>query len=402
MTTEVSIPALHDVLDEVGLAPDVVPELLAELRRLVTAELDAVAAEGPDAIPVVTFHELVAGGARDRIRRRGCVVVRGTFDRAEADAWNVELGRYLADNDFDAVFEARNPEAAATGSRIWGIYWSRPQVLARQHDRLDTVRRTLNSLWRHDADGVRWFDPDHDIGYPDRIRRRAPGVTARGLRPHIDSPSAGGWRVPENRAVFAEVLAGRPGAFDPFDAAHRTGAEVESPVGCSVFRTFQGWTALSETRPDDGGLSIVPVPAAVAYLLVAGIAHDLDPAADPSPTRIGNDPLLAAGLVPIPTVHPGDTVWWHGDLVHSVADARNETRWSNVMYIGSSPRCPRNDAYATTMLDRFESGRSPADFPPEDFEVAMVGRASIADLDERGRRQFGLDPTPDPRPAIVA
>ena len=77
--------------------------------------------------------------------------------------------------------------------------------------------------------------------------------------------------------------------------------------------------------------------------------------------------------------------------MHAVADATNTTRWSNVMYVGSSPRCARNDAYET--YRRFVAGRSPIDFPDEDFEVDFTGRATPADLNDRGRRQFGLVPT---------
>lgn len=383
---------VHDVLDEAGLARSDVTDLLATVRDLVRTEVEVVAAEGTPAIPVTELDGLGDEAIRASIRRRGCVVVRGTFERTQAVEWDRALGDYLDRNAFDERFAARYPKAAANGSRICGIYWSRPQIEARQHDRIDLVRRELNSLWRHRSEDAEWFDPDHDIGYPDRIRRRPPGVVARGLAPHIDSPVCGGWRVPENRAVFAEVLAGRPEAYDPFDAAHRTSLDVVSPVGCTVFRTFQGWTALSETRPSDGGLSIVPVPTAAAYLFMTSLARALgvDQPAESVPDRVGNDPLVAPALVSIPTVHPGDTVWWHGDLVHSVADATNHTRWSNVMYIGSSPRCPRNDAYAATTYERFVAGRSPVDFPPDDFETTMDARPTAADLNERGRRQFGL------------
>ena len=94
--------------------------------------------------------------------------------------------------------------------------------------------------------------------------------------------------------------------------------------------------------------------------------------------------------MPIPAVGPGDTVWWHGDLYHSVADAANDTRWGNVMYIGAAPRCPRNDLYRADMFDRFARGASPLDFPAEDFEVEFEGRATPDDLTPLGREQFGL------------
>ncbi len=58
------------------------------------------------------------------------------------------------------------------------------------------------------------------------------------------------------------------------------------------------------------------------------------------------------------------------------------------MYIGAAPRCPRNDAYARTTYARFVEGRSPVDFPADDFEVDFVGRATADDLDDVGRDQF--------------
>jgi Protein of unknown function (DUF1479) len=319
-------------------------------------------------------------------------VLRGTFDPAEAEAWNHELGGYLADNVFQERFLVKHP-GAGTASRIWPVYWSRPQVAARQHGRMAEARRFINGLWSFESDGERWFEPDQDIGYPDRIRRREPGAESKGLGAHADSPSVGGWRIAENQAVFAPLLTRGLDAYDPFDAAHRTGAEVESPVGCTVFRTFQGWTALSEMQPGDGVLHVVPIPTAVGYRLVHGLAGELgllggEPV--PAPRRDGADELLRQALVPIPAVAPGDTVWWHGDLYHSVGDAANDSRWGNVMYIGAAPRCPRNDVYAATMFDRFLRGASPVDYPADDFEIDFEGRATVDDLNETGRAQFGL------------
>lgn len=380
---------LLDLLDEVGVRRAEVGDLLAHTRQLIA---DQVAEAIEEPIPVVEFDDLgrLPDAARAAIARRACVVVRNTFDRDQAEAWNEEIGDYLARNSFERHFAERYPDDAAGGSRIWGIYWSRPQVLARQHERMAAVRRFLNGFWSHRSPGAVWFDPDHDISYADRLRRRAPGVTARGLAPHSDAPSAGGWRVPENIAVFRQALVGHPERVDPWDAAHRTSASTEG----TVFRTFQGWTALSEMRPADGVLHVAAVPLVGAYILVAGIAGELGVAADPQPAprRSAADELVRSALKPIPAVVPGDTVWWHGDLIHSVGPAANDRRWGNVMYIGAAPRCPRNDRYVGATLERFERGASPPDFPTEDFEVDFVGRAGVGDLGPLGRQQFGLAP----------
>lgn len=394
----------HEYVASLGITVDDVAGRLDELRAHVADEVAAVEraqAAGDSVFPEVAIADVLAGSVPEAtlaaIRRTGCAVVRGTFDRPEAEAWDAELADYLARNAFRSRFEAERPEAA-TGARIWGIYWSRPQVLARQHQRMAAVRGFLNRRWTVDAPGGPWFDPDTDIGYPDRVRRREPGATSRGLAMHVDTPVWGGWRIAENQRVFAPLLTGGIDAFDPWSPAHRTEVEVdvevgvESPVGCTAFRTFQGWTALSEMHPADGVLHVVPVPLAAAYRLVAGLAGELGITGDPQPAprRDAGDEIVARGLVPIPAVVPGDTVWWHGDLFHSVADAANDTRWGNVMYIGAAPLCPRNATYRADAYSRFVRGASPLDFPPEDHEVDFDGRATPDDLTALGRAQFGL------------
>jgi len=388
----------EELLARLGLVTGDIADLLAELRTAMegrVAEIIAQRDAGEPVFPVIDFDEVldgrVAPAMTDEVRRAGCVVLRGTFDRAEAEAWDAELADYIERNAFRDRFLEKHP-GAVDGSRIWPVYWSRPQVAARQHPRMAAARRFLNGLWTSESSGTRWFDPDDDIGYPDRVRRREPGAVSKGLAAHADSPSVGGWRIAENQAVFASLLQSGLAAYDPFDGAHRTGARVESPVGSTVFRTFQGWTALSEMHPTDGVLHVVPIPAAVGYRLVHGLAGELGLLGDasPAPRRDAADELLVRAAAPIPVVEPGDTVWWHGDLYHSVGDATNDTRWGNVMYIGAAPSCPRNDIYRGTMLERFERGASPVDFPADDFEVDFDGRATVADLNAIGQAQFGV------------
>ena len=44
-------------------------------------------------------------------------------------------------------------------------------------------------------------------------------------------------------------------------------------------------------------------------------------------------PLLMEALSGIPDVRAGGFVWWHCDMIHSVAAAENQHGWGNVMYI---------------------------------------------------------------------
>jgi hypothetical protein len=99
---------------------------------------------------------------------------------------------------------------------------------------------------------------------------------------------------------------------------------------------------------------------------------------------------ILTGLVSIPVVEPGDTVWWHPDIIHSVADAHTGTDFANVIYIGASPKCAKNEAYARRQAQKFLVGESAPDFAAEDYEVDFTGRGTIDDLTELGRRQMGL------------
>ena len=210
-------------------------------------------------MPVVEYSDIAAGTVPAEriaaIRRRGCAVVRGTFDRDEAEAWDDELATYLDGNDFMGRYRGPADElfsALASGRpQIYGVYWSRPQIAARQHEHMVNVRRFLNSFWKHESGGRQWFDPDHDIGYPDRIRRRQPSTPSLGLSPHADSGihrALAAARLPSASTATSSPASGT--SYDPWDGAHRSEIhEFPTTVMCSAFRTFQGWTALSEMRP---------------------------------------------------------------------------------------------------------------------------------------------------------
>jgi hypothetical protein len=100
-------------------------------------------------------------------------------------------------------------------------------------------------------------------------------------------------------------------------------------------------------------------------------------------------PLMEA-LSGIPDVKAGDSVWWHCDMIHSVAPVEAQKGWGNVMYIPAAPWCPRNEAYAASVRDAFVKGESPSDFPAEHYERDWPNRFQPADLNDIGRRGLGL------------
>lgn len=91
-----------------------------------------------------------------------------------------------------------------------------------------------------------------------------------------------------------------------------------------------------------------------------------------------------------PTSRPGDSVWWHGDMIHSVAPVKGQQGWGHVMYIGAAPWCPRNEAYAAEVREAFITGASPSDFPDENDEATWPNRFHYDDLNETERLGLGL------------
>jgi hypothetical protein len=258
-----------------------VEEVFAVAEQRIKAEVDDITAargRGETVWPVIDYADIAAGtvpaGAAAKLRRRGCLVVRGHFDREQALGWDRGIVRYVEDNKFLENYRGPGHDFFGTvGSKpeIYPIYWSRAQMQARQSDRMARVQAFLNGQWKSESEGVRWFDP--------------------------------------------------------WDAAYRTaGGQYPGSTMCSAFRTFQGWTALSDMPHDQGVLHTVPIPGAMAYLMLRPLLADV-PDDDMCGVAVNQvfpasrrwHPLLIEALSGIPDVRAGDSVWWHCDMIHSVA-----------------------------------------------------------------------------------
>ncbi|WP_211245569.1 DUF1479 domain-containing protein [Actinomadura oligospora] len=386
-----------------------VEEVFAVVERAVRAEVADIAAareRGEEVWPVIDYADVQAGTVPDEtvraLRRRGCLVVRGHFPREQALAWDRDIVDYTERNGFFEAYRGPGDDFfGSVGSRpeIYPVYWSHAQMQARQSDRMARVQRFLNALWKHESEGVRWFDPDRDSLYPDRIRRRPPGADSGGLGAHLDPGTLDLWMTSAYQRAFRHLFDGTVERYDPWDAAHRTdGPQYPGTTMCSAFRTFQGWTALSDMDHDQGVLHTVPIPGAMAYLMLRPLLPDV-PEDDMCGVTVNQvfpaserwHPPLMEALTGIPDVRAGDSVWWHCDMIHSVAPVTGQMGWGNVMYIPAAPWCPRNERYAADVRDAFATGSSPSDFPDEHYERAWPDRVREADLNTTGRRGLGLD-----------
>jgi hypothetical protein len=278
-----------DVADQVVAFKREMAPRRAELKRAfgevkdhISRAADAIrrdSAAGRPVVPEVQYSDIRAGTVseetRAKIRKTGCAVVRGVFPQSQASAWFAELGEYLETNDYDRrEVEKRSLDkyfsALKAGKpQIFNVYWSKPQVMARQDPKLAETRGFLDRLWKFE--GV--FDPDRQCAYADRARRRQPGDKTLGLSPHMDAGTVERWIDPGYQKVYEKVFSGDWRGYDPFDASHRLETqEIPSPAVCSMFRTFQGWTALdtagadrrhAAAHPDRGG-HLLRAPARAA------------------------------------------------------------------------------------------------------------------------------------------
>jgi len=397
---------------------EVFRQVEAEMRRRV----DTIVKEresGEAVIPIVHYSDVLAGAVPAdliaKIKDRGACVVRRTFAPEQAEAWDQEIARYVNENGLDAKLANAAEDKyfgtlASAKPQIYGIYWSRPQVQARQAESLTKVRIFLNRLWKAESEGQRHFNPDETPAYADRIRRRPPGSASLGLSPHVDGGSVERWLDENFRKVYRHVFSGNWQDYDAYDAAYRPDArEVASPAVCSMFRTFQGWTALTRQGKGDGTLQLIPIANSMMYVLLRALQEDVpeDDLCGAAPGRaLSINPhyhsLLIEALSSIPLMEPGDTVFWHSDVVHAVENEHRGSGYSNVMYISSTPGCAKNTAYLAKQAPAFLSGKTPPDFAPDDFEVDFTGRGTEIDLTPLGRSQLGLSQEADHGHSILA
>jgi len=359
-------------------------------------------------IPEINFNELEKNSEKivNEVKKRGCVIVRDVFDDKKMNEMNSELESYIEENNYyedqkkKANIDKYFSDLKSGKPQIFGLYWSKTQVNIRQSIQLDKVKKWLNHFWLYkNSNNDLIFDPNNELVYADRVRRREPGDSTLGLSPHCDAGSVERWIDKGYQSVYEKIFTDDFENYDPFNAAFRDATqEIESPAVSHVFRTFQGWVALTEQGPGDGTLQLIPIAKSMAYILTRALMDDVEDnnLCDSKPARALSinskyHSLLLRGLVSIPKMKPGDTVWWHPDVVHAVEDVHSGNGYSNAVYVGSTPYCKKNLEYSKKQAQKFLEGRSPPDFAPEDYEINYKNRATIEDLTPLGKIQLALE-----------
>ncbi|CAL1716090.1 unnamed protein product [Somion occarium] len=402
----------HDIAESYPNFQERVTQAWNEILQELKSAVADFARQGSEAVPQVEFSDLpnLSQEQIEAVKRRGCVVIRNVVDDAEAQSWRNDLKEYVTVNSDIYGF----PEG---DKQFFHAYWTRSQVRARAHPNVLAVSTWLNNMY-HLKSGAKLEDVDLStpLSYADRFRIRNPGGQWNAHPPHVDGGAIERWEDKTFRTCFADILNGDWRKHDPYDLEGRINAR-SSMYGrenqSSIFRTYQGWLALSETAPHEGTLKVFPdVLLSNAYTILRPFfrpklesekEEELDSSnweydisspdfpgiysigrgfAGPRPNTKTHPHLkLDEAVVSIPKVYPGDMVFWHCDLIHAVEPEHVGKNDSSVMYIPAVPYTPQNAAYIARQKESFLQGVPPPDFPVYKSETGFVGIGKPEDIE---------------------
>lgn len=304
--------------------------------KALSAVTSRLSSKGNTSVPVFTYEDLTDGSNLEQISDAGCCIIRSVIPRIEAEQHFKDLETFIAENK--DVVTGWPVESVA----IYHLYSSPTQLKIKTNPRHLHVQRLLNSLWKDSSCPVNEQQAQNEpVLYPDGLRIRLPGQEFFGLGPHVDGGSLCRWADEEYLKTYDAVLSGKPEDYDPYETEHRKNANMAMFPGgaqCSVFRAFQGWTALTPCKPGEGGLMLVPnVKIVTAYMILRPFFKmpedgswedsekwELDASAWFPGTYRWDSQLLSPTshphlhleetLMSCPEMKPGDTIWWHADV----------------------------------------------------------------------------------------
>ena len=259
------------------------------IEKKITAEIEQIEnliKNNKKIIHEIYYQQIVSNSIDNNlvnlVKKRGCVIIRNVFDRKQVEFWNDELANYIEKNNY---FEDQKEKAGldkyfsdlkSGKPQIFGLYWSKPQIEVRQSKNMALAKTWLNKLWINKFNGKTIFLPDKELVYADRVRRREAGDSSLGLSPHCDAGSVERWIDAAYQKIYEPIFSDNFENYDPFDAKYRDKTkEIPSPAVSHVFRTFQGWTALTEQGPSDGTLQLIPIAKSMAYILTRSLLEDV-------------------------------------------------------------------------------------------------------------------------------
>ncbi|EPS44239.1 hypothetical protein H072_1754 [Dactylellina haptotyla CBS 200.50] len=404
------IDAKKAIISEYG--PEKLKQGWIRICKQLESITDDISRRGNEIIPVCTSNVIENGFSTEeeqRIKKAGCVVIREVIEKEEARKIYTDVHNYISDNKGTiSAWPAETPS-------MYEIYDSPMQNSIRSNPRHLKAQRLLNKLW-HDKSGETSPDP---LIYYDGVRDRPPKQVFLGLGPHIDAGSLSRWAAPTYRKVYEAIFSGNPENHDAWNLELRKDAVQDlfkAPSHSSVFRAFQGWTALTPSKAREGSIMLYPnVQATISYMLLRPFFQppkdksdimdaskwtfdDSDSYSFPGTekdlsqclSRTSHPHLrLEECMVHVPDIQPGDTVWWHSDLCHAVDPEHEGVENASVAFIAAVPTTQIAKKYIKQQLADALSGRQPSDTQGTVNETHLKGYKGHEGFSEEARQAFG-------------
>ncbi|XP_040565653.1 uncharacterized protein YbiU [Lepeophtheirus salmonis] len=367
------------------------------IKRL-EKRLDKIwAKEYNNIIPEIQFQRLLHSDGQfpesiaHKIRKRGIIVIRNVVKQSEIQEEQSSLIEYIFSNQ---SFDENDTQKLDT------ILWSKPQQRLRQNSNLQKVEKALLQLFF--TKNNTHLDLKTPITLVDGLRIRIPSKnkSVSNKIKMVSGQCIERWRDPAYHQVYRHLLHSQLDDYDPFEMDHRLNVGKNTiSRHTTIFRPFQGWIAMSHLR--EGSLEVFPIlKEATGYFILRPFMKDIPNKLFPGclpgkPLELSPlyHPLLYNNMIPIPALNPGDTVWWHEDLIYSESNDVETTE--SAIRLLTGPDCEINRHYLRKQRHSFTLKKKYFDEVESNNvnEKGFNGGCSYEDLSSLGKRMMGWSKT---------
>lgn len=141
------LPNVEVVKTKIWSAPEPASASYNRLIGALEKESKEILDQSSNIVPQFQFSEIENGfseSQRKELEKRGCCIIRGVVDTGTVEKWAIDAEKYVTENDYHGTknksegeisnfFEQKTPQ-------IYGVYWNKPQVQARQHPNMAKVK----------------------------------------------------------------------------------------------------------------------------------------------------------------------------------------------------------------------------------------------------------------------
>ena len=138
--------------NEISLNSKDAERLFQKVKRQLLKYVDKIKEKGSEIIPETSFQKIASNGGHlpdatiRKVEKHGILIIRNTIPAKEVLQMMPELVKYLYDNE---LYTTNMTKTA------FEIYWSKPQIQARQHPNMIAVQKALlQDLWHTNEDNI--------------------------------------------------------------------------------------------------------------------------------------------------------------------------------------------------------------------------------------------------------